>query len=133
AYLQWKAGMNWVYQITGSRPSEFNQVTLDLDYALRAMAAVSLGYPLAGDFSVEARRGAEDGWARFVVRKSRDSQFDFAADFGLDGDVELKGLPQSADEFLIRLIGADAKTVLDYFKKAEEYASLDKLEEKLTS
>jgi hypothetical protein len=118
--------------MTGSRSIEFNQLSLDLDYALRAMAAVSTGCQLAGDFSVEARRGAEGGWARFVVRKSRDSQFDFAADFGLDGDVELKGLPQSADEFLIRLIGADAKTVLDYFKKAEEYASLDKLEEKLT-
>src|SRR5262249_48674483 len=104
----------------------------DLDYALRAMAAVSVGYSLAGDFSVESRRGAEDGWARFVVRKSRDSQFDFAADFGLDGKVELKGLPQSADEFLIRLIGADAKTVLDYFQKTEEYASLDELEKRLT-
>src|SRR5215470_8381046 len=131
-YLRLRAGMNWGCQMTGSRSIEFNQLSLDLDYALRAMATVSIGCQLAGDFSVEARRGAEDGWARFVVRKSRDSQFDFAADFGLDGKVELKGLPQSADEFLIRLIGANAKTVLDYFKKAEEYASLDKLEEKLT-
>jgi hypothetical protein len=132
-YLKLKAGMNWGYQMTGSRSIEFNQLNLDLDYALRAMAAVSVVYSLAGDFSVEARRGAEDGWARFVVRKSRDSQFDFAADFGLDGKVELKGLPQSADEFLIRLIGADAKTVLDYFQKTEEYASLDELEKRLTS
>ena len=132
-YLKLKAGMNWGYQMTGSRSIEFNQLNLDLDYALRAMASVSVGCQLAGDFSVEARRGAEDGWARFVVRKSRDAQFDFAADFGLDGKVELKGLPQSADEFLSRLIGADAKTVLDYFNKTEEYASLDKLEERLTA
>ncbi|HEU0184197.1 MAG TPA: hypothetical protein VFS27_02715 [Blastocatellia bacterium] len=131
-YLKLKAAMNWGYQMTGSRSIEFNQLSLDLDYGLRAMATVSVGCRLAGDFSVEARRGAEDGWARFVVRKSRDSQFDFAADFDLDGEVELKGLPQSADEFLIRLIGADARTVLDYFKKAEEYASLDELEKKLT-
>ena len=131
-YLKLKAGMNWGYRMTGSRSIEFDQLNLDLDYALRATATASIGCRLAGDFSVEARRGAEDGWARFVVRKSRDSQFDFAADFGLDGEVELKGLPQSADEFLIRLIGADARTVLDYFNKAEEYASLDKLEEKLT-
>src|SRR5262249_9856488 len=131
-YLKLKAGMNWGYQMTGSRSIEFNQLNLDLDYALRAMAAVSVSYSLAGDFSIEARRSAEDGWARFVVRKSRDSQFDFAADFGLDGEVELKGLPQSADEFLIRLIGADAKTVLDYFQKAAGYASLDELEERLT-
>jgi len=131
-YLKLKAGMNWGYQMTGSRSIEFNQLSLDLNYALRAMAAVSVGYSLAGDFSIEARRGAEDGWARFVVRKSRDSQFDFAADFGLDGEIELKGLPQSPDEFLIRLIGADAETVLKYFKETEEYASLDELEKKLT-
>ncbi|HEY6402929.1 MAG TPA: hypothetical protein VI479_16040, partial [Blastocatellia bacterium] len=131
-YLKLKAAMNWGYQMTGSRSIEFNQLNLDLDYGLRAMATVSVGCRLAGDFSVEARRGAEDGWARFVVRKSRDAQFDFAADFDLDGEVQLKGLPQSADEFLIRLIGADARTVLDYFKKAEGYASLDELEKKLT-
>lgn len=131
-YLKLKAGMNWGYQMTGSRSIEFNQLNLDLDYALRAMATVSVGCQLAGDFSVEARRGAEEGWARFVVRKSHDSQFDFAADFSLDGEVNLKNLPQSADEFLIRLIGADARTVLDLFKKAEQYASLDKLEERLT-
>ena len=131
-YLKLKAGMNWGYEMTGSRSIEFNQLRLDLDYALRAMATVSAGYSLAGDFSIEARRGAEDGWARFVVRKSRDSQFDFAADFGIDGKIELKGLPQSADEFLIRLIGADAKTVLSYFHKARKYSSLDELEKALT-
>ncbi|HKQ72525.1 MAG TPA: hypothetical protein VJ810_02280 [Blastocatellia bacterium] len=131
-YLKLKAGMNWGYEMTGSRSIEINQLNLDLDYALRMMAAVSTGYSLAGDFRIEARRGAEDGWARYVVRKSRDSQFNFTADFGLDGKIELKGLPESADEFLIRLIGADAKTVLDHFQKAREYASLDKLEEKLT-
>jgi len=131
-YLKLKAGMNWGYEMTGSRSIELNQLNLDLDYELRMMAAVSVGYSLAGDFSIEARRGAEDGWARFVVRKNRDSEFGFTADFGLDGKIELKGLPQSADEFLIRLIGADAKTVLDYFHKSQEYASLDKLEEKLT-
>jgi hypothetical protein len=131
-YLKLKAGMNWGYEMTGSRSLEFNQLSLDLDYALRAMAAVSVGYSLAGDFSIEAMRGAEDGWARFVVRKSRDSQFDFAADFGLDGKIELKGLPESADEFLIRLIGADAKTVLSYFHKARKYSSLDELEKALT-
>ena len=97
-----------------------NQLNLDLDYALRMMAAVSVGYSLAGDFSVEARRGAEDGWARFVVRKNRDSEFGFTADFGFDGKLELKGLPQSADEFLIRLIGADARTVLAATEKTAQ-------------
>ncbi|MGH9755669.1 MAG: hypothetical protein ACREA2_23045 [Blastocatellia bacterium] len=131
-YLKLKAGMNWGYEMTGSRSIEFNSLNLDLDYALRAMAAVSVGYQIAGDFNIEARRGAEDGWARFVVRKSRDLQFDFAADFGLDGAIELKGLPQSADEFLVRLIGADAESALGYFHKARKYSSLDELEKALT-
>lgn len=131
-YLKLKAGMVWGYELTGSRSIELNQLNLDLDYALRVMAAVSVGYRLAGDFSIEARRGARDGWARFIVRKNRDSQFNFAADFGLDGKIELKGLPQSADEFLIRLIGADAETTLGYFHKAQKYSSLDELEKRLT-
>lgn len=131
-YLQLRAAMNWGYQMAGSRSFEFNQLKLDLDYALRTMASVSFGYKLAGDFSIEARRGAKDGWARFVVRKNRDSQFNFTADFALDTDHELKGLPASADEFLTRLIGADAETVLGYFQKARKYASLDELEKALT-
>jgi hypothetical protein len=96
------------------------------------MAAVSLGYKLAGDFSIEARRGVEDGWARFVVRKNRDSQFNIAADFAFSEDHTLNGLPQSADEFLTRLIGADAETVLNYFHQAQKYSSLDALEKALT-
>jgi hypothetical protein len=131
-YLKLKAGMTWGYGLTGSRSIELNQLNLDLDYALRMMAAVSVGYQLAGDFSIEARRGAKDGWARFVVRKNRGSQFNFAADFGFDGKLDLKGLPQSADDFLIRLIGADAETALSYFHKAQKYSSLDELEKKLT-
>jgi hypothetical protein len=131
-YLKLRAGMNWGYEMTGSRSFELNQLNLDLDYALRVMASVSVGYSMAGDFSIEARRGASDGWARFVVRKNRDSQFNFAADFSFDSDLKLEGLPRSADEFLIRLSGADAETVLGYFHKARKYSSLDELEKKLT-
>ncbi len=131
-YLKLRAGMNWGYELSGSRSFEINQLNLDLDYALRAMAAVSVGYSMAGDFSIEARRGSSAGWVRFVVRKNRDSQFNFAADFGFDGGLDLKGLPRSADEFLIRLIGADAGSVLGYFHLARKYSSLDALEKKLT-
>lgn len=131
-YLQLRSGLAWGYKMAGSQSFEVNQLKLDLDYALRTMASVSLGYKLAGDFSIEARRGAKDGWVRFVVRKSRDSEFNFAADFSLDTDHQLKGLPQSADEFLVRLIGADAQTVLNYFHEAQKYDSLDKLEAALT-
>ncbi len=135
-YLQLSAAMNWGYQMSGSRSFDFNQLKLDLSYALRTMASVSLGYQLAGDFSIEARRGAptskSDGWVRFVVRKNRDAQFNIAADFAFSEDHTLNGLPQSADEFLTRLIGADAQTVLGYFHQAQKYSSLDALQQALT-
>ncbi|MDQ3009141.1 MAG: hypothetical protein M3X11_00335 [Acidobacteriota bacterium] len=131
-YLQLNAAMNWGYQMSGSRSFDFNQLKLDLSYALRTMASVSLGYQLAGDFSIEARRGASDGWVRFVVRKNRDAQFSIAADFAFSEDHALRGLPQSADEFLTRLIGADAQTVLGYFHEAQKYSSLDALQKALT-
>ncbi|MDX2040317.1 MAG: hypothetical protein SF097_03665 [Acidobacteriota bacterium] len=131
-YLKLNAGLTWGYKMAGSKSFDFNQLHLDLDYALRTAAAVSLGYQLAGDFSIEARRGEQDGWVRFVVRKNRDSQFNFTADFSLDAKADLKDLPASADEFLIRLIGADAETVLGLFKKAQQFDSLDKLEAALT-
>jgi hypothetical protein len=131
-YLKLNAGLTWGYALTGSRSVEFNQLKLDLNHALKMMAAVSVGYSLAGDFSIEAQRSVKKGWVRFVVRKNRDSQFNVAADFNLDGKLELTGLPQSADEFLIRLIGADAKTVLEYFQATRRYSSLDALEKTLT-
>ncbi len=131
-YLNLRSGMNWGYRLTGSQSFEFNQLNLDLDYALRVMASISVGYRIAGDFGIEVRRGSNDGWVRFVVRKNRDSQFNLITDFDLDLTEDLKGLPESADEFLIRLIGADAQTVLGYFAQARKYSSLDELEKKLT-
>lgn len=131
-YLNLKAGLKWGFEMAGSHQFDVNQLQVDLDYALRSMAAISLGYQLAGDFSIEARRGSQDGWVRFVVRKNRDSQFNLTADFNLDAKADLNGLPRSADEFLTRLIGSDAETVLGYFKKAQQFDSLDKLEAKLT-
>lgn len=131
-YLKLNAGLKWGFEMAGSQKFDVNQLQLDLDYALRTMAAVSFGYQLAGDFSIEARRGGEDGWVRFVVRKNRDSQFNFTADFSLDSSAKLNGLPRSADEFLTRLIGSDAETVLGYFKKAQEFDTLEELQAKLS-
>ncbi|MBS1788317.1 MAG: hypothetical protein JST85_11370 [Acidobacteria bacterium] len=131
-YLNLKAGLTWGFEMAGSKQFDVNQLQVDLNYALQTMAAISLGYQIAGDFSIEARRGSQDGWVRFVVRKNRDSQFNLTADFNLIATGGLNGLPPSADEFLTRLLGSDAQTVLGYFKKAEEFDSLDKLQAKLT-
>lgn len=127
-YLNLSAGLTWGYSLTGTRSFDVKDLQLAANYALKLIAEAKIGYKLAGDFSVEVRRGTMDNWARFVVRKKRRSEFDFAADFGFTGDFTLGGLPTSADDFLAAVFGTKAKTFLDYFAKAEKYSSLDELE-----
>ncbi len=129
-YLRANSGLNWGYSITGTKDDlSANRLNLDLDYKLRALAAVTIGYKLAGEFQLEARAGSEPGWVRFVVRKSRESQTGLAADFAFDADLNLRGLPASADEFLSRLLGTHADRALELFDRARAYADLKGLEE----
>ncbi len=131
-YLKLSAALNWGYKLKGTRSIEFNDLALNLSHDLKAMASLTIGYSLAGDFRLETRSGSSDGWVRLIVRKNRDSQFNLAADFSIDQSRRLKGLPRSADEFLTALIGADAGSFLEYFQKARKYESLDDLEKALT-
>jgi hypothetical protein len=127
-FLELTAGLSWGYQLSASHNVDFNNLHAAVDYVLRLKAAVSAGYRIGGSFSIEAQRGKSAGWVRLVVRKKRDSKFDFAASF--DGGVDLKtaGLPESADEFLTALLGADAKSALDLFKKIQDFTDLNKVE-----
>lgn len=127
-YLHLNAGLNWGYSISGSRSIDANKLELDLNSKLRVMAAVSFGYKLAGDFQIEARRGEDSNWVRFAVRKSRETQTGIAADFGVDGDIQLKGLPESADSFLAQLFGADPDRLVELFGQGQSYTSLEGLE-----
>lgn len=53
------------YSMSGTKSLDIRDLKLDLDYALKLAASVSFGYKLAGDFEIEARRGHDDGWARY--------------------------------------------------------------------
>ena len=130
-YLSLSSALKWGYSLTGSRSFDVRDLKLELDYALRAVADASFRYRLAGNFSIEARRGHQPDWVRLVVRKSRQSESNVAADFAFTGKADLQGLPESADEFLVALFGADARTALGYFAKAQKYSSLDQLEKAL--
>ncbi len=127
-YLGLSAGLTWGYSLTGSKSLDIRDLALDLDYAVKLAASVSVGYRLAGDFEVQARRGSGDGWVRFTVRKSRQSEFNFAADLGLEGKFDLNGLPASADDFITKLAGADAEGVLRGLEKARKLSTLEALE-----
>jgi hypothetical protein len=127
-YLKLTGQVSFGYSMTGSRDIAVGKLNLDLDYALKVSAGLSASYSVAGEFELEARAGSHPGFVRYVVRKSRESQFNFAADFGVDATWHLKGLPDTADEFLVKAFGAHAERALKLFGKAQTYTNLEELE-----
>jgi hypothetical protein len=127
-YLNLAGQVSYGYSLTGSRDIAVGKLNLDLDYALKLSAGLSAAYSLAGEFELEARAGSSPNFVRYVVRKSRESQFNFPADFGVDATLHLKGLPDTADEFLAKVLGAPAERALKLFGKARTYTSVEELE-----
>lgn len=137
-YLNLSAGLSWGYRFSGSKSIDINELNLDFEYAIRLAASITVGYRLAGSFEIEARHGqfnasGEKKWARFIVRKRRQSRFQFAADFGFHGDFDLKGLPATADDFLGKLIGSNAEVVLKGLEQATTYTDIAQLEAAVTN
>lgn len=130
-YLDLSAGATWGYTLSGTKSVDVLDFGLALKYAVKLAASASFKYRLAGSFSCEARRAKGSGWAQFVVRKSRESTSEFAADVGLKATAELEGLPESPDKLLAALLGTNAEAILKKLALVEENASLDKLEETL--
>lgn len=126
-YLDLTAGLRWGYSLSGLRSFDLGKLDLDLAYDAALGAHLDLRYRLAGDFVIEALGGHEDGWVRLVVRKSRSSRFDFAADIGLDANLELKGLPADPNAFLGALLGVDVPSwvgLLDEATRSTDVAQL---------
>lgn len=127
-YLGLSTHMSWGYSLTGSRSVDIAELAADFEYSMALAASVGAQYRLAGEFEILVRRGSRAGWARYTVRKARDSQFQFAADLGLDAEFALTGLPRTADEFLAKVAGADAVSILDKLHDARRFTSLDELQ-----
>jgi hypothetical protein len=135
-YLQLSSRATWGYSLSGARALDLKAPRLDLEieYALKVAASVNVKYRLAGDFELRACRGSEDGWVRYIVRKSRESEFSFAADLGADLKTALTGLPEgenAADTFIAQVLGADAESVLNALAKARELSTLDALQKEV--
>ena len=133
-YLDMSAGITWGYSLSGVKDLDVPRLELAVDYALKVAASVNVGYKLAGDFELQASRGSDDGWVRFVVRKSRDSAFSFAADLGANVAAKLKGLPEgkkAADRFIAQLLGADAESVLKALDKARTLSTMEALQKEV--
>jgi hypothetical protein len=128
-YLKVNGQVSYGYSMSGSaKEIAVGGLNLDLDYRLKLSAGLTAGFQIAGDFEIEASAGSSTGYVRFVVRKSRESEFNFAADVGVDAGVHLKGLPDTSGEFLAKVFGSNGESVLKLFDKARTYSDLDELE-----
>jgi hypothetical protein len=130
-FLELAAALNWGYSLTASEGFKVNDIQAKLDYALRAKAAITLGYRLAGDYTVALTRGHADGWGRLTVRKRRNARFQAAAGFDFTAKANVTGFPETPNEFLAAFLGTDAKTVLDVLDSSVEVTDLDALQKKV--
>lgn len=127
-YLSVQSQVSDGYSITGTREIELGRLNLDLDYRLKIGAGAAASFRLAGNFEVEARAGSSRNFVRFTVRKSKESEFNFAADFGVDAAVHLKGMPDTSEEFLTKAFGVSGERLVQLFGKARTFTSVDELE-----
>lgn len=132
-YLYLGASLNWGYTMNGAKSFEAGDLDLVFSYFVKMAASMSVNYKLAGQHTIQAWRGHDPSWVRFIVTKSRDSELGFAADFGLDAKVDLDGLPANVDDFLGALLGTDVRSALGYLEEAGKYDTLEKIEGALDS
>ncbi len=128
-FLEVGAALNWGYSLAGTEGIRVRDIEASIEYALKAKAALSMNYRLAGDFAITLQPGREPGFVRIAVHKRRDARFQFAAGFDLDGKYRVNGLPETSDEFLAAFLGTDVKSALQVFQKAVTLSDLDTLEQ----
>lgn len=126
-YLDLTAGLTCGYDLIGHQGLTLNDLDAAVEYGLRLKASVNVGYKLGGEFEISACQGGGPTWVRLRVKKGRSAQFDFAAAFQADAVAGVIGLPDSADDFLAALLGADVRRALDVFQKIRADSDLDNL------
>ena len=132
-YLDLSAGLRWGYTLSGLSGFDLGKLDLALAYEAEIGAHADLHYRVAGDFRIEALAGHAPGWLRLIVRKRESSQFDFAADIGLNADLELRGLPADADAFLEALLGTDVESWIRLLAEATRCTDVKELKRRVDS
>jgi len=130
-YVKLGASIGAGYQLSGGQSIKIGDLDLSEKYDFSLAGKLSLGASVAGRFRVEVRPGTDPGWARVVVRKSRDRAFSIAADVSASAKFEQEGLPGSPDEFISAIIGLKAKNWINVFDQARKWTDFNKLEENL--
>jgi hypothetical protein len=135
-YLQFGASLSAGYKLSGSTsidvgPSHLSSLRVADSYKVTAAATLSVGAKVAGLFTIQVRRDDQPTtgrWIRVVAKKNKSGQFSFAADVSVKASNELKGLPDSPNEFLAALLGVNAKGWVNAIQHVAEYTDWEKLE-----
>jgi hypothetical protein len=132
-YLNFGAALGVGYEVKGTSSADIGRLRLSEHYRLSVVGKVGITAQVGGFFGVEIREalglGGERiaGWTRVVVRKSRESEFTFAADASAQVTSELKGLPEAPHEFLGAVLGVNAKNWLNLLEQVRGFTDLDHL------
>lgn len=127
-FLELSAGFTCGYELMGHQGLTLNDLDTVIEYGLRLKAGVTVGFTFGGDFEISSRLGASPGWVRLVVKKARSSSASFAASFQAQAIAAVTGLPDSADEFLASVLGADVRRAIEIFQKIRADSDLDNLQ-----
>lgn len=133
-YLSFGASVSAGYEMTGTPSIDLGQLVLSEKYALSVLGKLTLGAQIGGFFGVEIRAAIDaagealPGWTRVVVRKTRVSEFTFAADVTVGVTSELKGLPDSPNEFLGALLGVNVKNWLNLAARVRTLTDFQQLQ-----
>lgn len=127
-YLNFKAGVNFGYELTGAPSFSIGELALSqkVDFALAAK--LSLGAKLLGHFKVMVREGGEPGWGRVTILKNATRGFSVGATVDASANVETAGWPESANDLLATILGLKSKNWLNLFDQVAGFDSFDDLE-----
>lgn len=130
-YLSFGADLGLGYQISGSPSQEIKDLKLSEHYKLSLLGKLGFQSKVAGRFNIRVSQGVKPGWARVKVQKSKNKDFDIAADVDMGGKLDVEGLPDSPDEFLEAVFGLKAKNWLNLFDTIKKDTDFKQIEAKL--
>jgi len=126
-YLRLAAEVSAGYELAGTKSFSVGQLALSEKYDLSIVGKIGLSAGVAGRFSILVTADDAANWARVQVRRHRAKDMKIAADVnvGFKSDLDL---PSNAKEFLGAVLGVNAKSFLNVFKKASELSDFKTLD-----
>jgi hypothetical protein len=130
-YLNFRAGVNFGYELSGASSLALSELALTQRYEFSLLAKLTLGAKLLGRFKVVVRAGAKPGWGRVTILKSRSKSFSVGAVVDAAARVETEGWPENANELIASMVGLKAKNWLSLFDRIAEIENFADLEANL--